>query len=45
MLLKPGQETASIPVIVSTAKELTLEEKNRIKGTDPGLIAKGRLPQ
>ncbi|MGB8213405.1 MAG: pyridoxal-phosphate dependent enzyme [Anaerolineales bacterium] len=39
--LKARPETASIPVIVSTAKELTLEEKNRLKGQIQVLLQKG----
>jgi threonine synthase len=30
--LKDKTETAEIPIIVSTAKELTPEEKNKLKG-------------
>ena len=39
--LKAKPETASIPVIVSTAKELTAEEKNRLKGQIQALMQKG----
>jgi threonine synthase len=39
--LKSNKDTASIPVIVSTAKELTQEEKNRLKGQIQALMQKG----
>jgi threonine synthase len=39
--LKSSQETASIPVIVSTAKELTPDEKNKLKGQIQTLLQKG----
>jgi len=39
--LKSSQETANIPVIVSTAKELTLEEKEKLKGQIQALLQKG----
>ncbi len=39
--LKAKQETANIPVIVVTAKELTTEEKNRLKGQIQALLQKG----
>lgn len=39
--LKADPETASIPVIVSTAKELTAEEKSRLKGQIQALMQKG----
>jgi len=39
--LKANADTAHIPVIVSTAKELTLEEKNRLKGQIQILLQKG----
>jgi len=39
--LKSNPETAEIPVIVSTAKELTQEEKNRLKGQIQSLKQKG----
>jgi threonine synthase len=39
--LKSKPETANIPVIVSTAKELTPEEKNRLKGQIQALMQKG----
>ncbi len=39
--LKSPQETASIPVIVSTAKELTPDEKNKLKGQIQALLQKG----
>ena len=39
--LKKDPETSDIPVIVSTAKELTEEEKNRLKGQINSLKQKG----
>jgi threonine synthase len=39
--LKARPETADIPVIVSTAKELTSEEKDRLKGQIQVLLQKG----
>jgi threonine synthase len=39
--LKARPETANIPVIVSTAKELTPEEKGRLKGQIQALMQKG----
>jgi threonine synthase len=39
--LRSNPETAQIPVIVSTAKELTLEEKNRLQGQIQVLMQKG----
>lgn len=39
--LKANPDTAEIPVIVSTAKELTLEEKNRLQGQIQSLMQKG----
>jgi threonine synthase len=39
--LKANPDTAHIPVIVSTAKELTPEEKNRLKGQIQILLQKG----
>lgn len=39
--LKSNPDTAEIPVIVSTAKELTLEEKNRLQGQIQALLQKG----
>ena len=39
--LKAKPETASIPVIVSTAKELTAEENERLKGQIQALLQKG----
>jgi threonine synthase len=39
--LKADPDTADIPVIVSTAKELTEEEKNRLKGQIQSLMQKG----
>jgi threonine synthase len=39
--LKAKPETASIPVIVSTAKELTSNEKERLKGQIQVLLQKG----
>ena len=39
--LKSNAETESIPVIVSTAKELTKKEKERLKGQIQSLLQKG----
>jgi threonine synthase len=39
--LKSSQDTSNIPVIVSTAKELTLEEKEKLKGQIQALLQKG----
>jgi threonine synthase len=39
--LRANQDTASIPVIVATAKELTPEEKGRLKGQIQALMQKG----
>lgn len=39
--LKANAETENIPVIVSTAKELTKEEKERLKGQIQSLLQKG----
>ncbi|HEY5902744.1 MAG TPA: pyridoxal-phosphate dependent enzyme [Anaerolineales bacterium] len=39
--MRAHQETASIPVIVSTAKELTTREKNLLKGQIQSLLQKG----
>jgi threonine synthase len=39
--LRARSDTASIPVIVSTAKELTPEEKDRLKGQIQVLLQKG----
>lgn len=39
--LRAHAETASIPVIVSTAKELTLQEKGLLKGQIQSLLQKG----
>jgi threonine synthase len=39
--LKANPDTAQIPVIVSTAKELTPEEKNRLQGQIQTLMQKG----
>lgn len=39
--LKADSETANIPVIVSTAKELTGEEKEKLKGQIQSLLQKG----
>jgi threonine synthase len=39
--LKANPETAYIPVIVSTAKELTIEEKARLQGRIQTLLQKG----
>ncbi len=39
--LKNDPETAQLPVIVSTAKELTRDEKNRLQGQIQALMQKG----
>jgi threonine synthase len=39
--LRAKQETANIPVIVATAKELTPEEKGKLKGQIQALMQKG----
>jgi threonine synthase len=39
--LRSKPETASIPVIVATAKELTADEKNRLSGQIQALMQKG----
>ena len=39
--LRAKQETATIPVIVATAKELTQDEKNRLGGQIQSLMQKG----
>jgi threonine synthase len=39
--LRANQETATIPVIVATAKELTFDEKNRLGGQIQSLMQKG----
>ncbi|HNJ15415.1 MAG TPA: pyridoxal-phosphate dependent enzyme, partial [Anaerolineales bacterium] len=39
--LRAKQETATIPVIVATAKELTPDEKNRLSGQIQSLMQKG----
>lgn len=39
--LRADPNTADIPVIVSTAKELTIEEKGRLKGQIQSLMQKG----
>ena len=39
--LKARPETANIPVIVASAKELTLQEKSRLKGQIQALMQKG----
>jgi threonine synthase len=39
--LKANPDTAEIPVIVSTAKELTIDEKNRLQGQIQSLMQKG----
>jgi len=39
--LKSNPDTAQIPVILSTAKELTPEEKNRLQGQIQVLMQKG----
>jgi len=39
--LRGKQETANIPVIVATAKELTVDEKSRLQGQIQSLMLKG----
>ena len=39
--LRAKQETATIPIIVATAKELTPDEKNRLSGHIQALLQKG----
>ena len=39
--LRSNQETANIPVIVATAKELTVDEKSRLQGQIQSLMLKG----
>ncbi|HEY6073377.1 MAG TPA: response regulator, partial [Anaerolineales bacterium] len=39
--LRNQPDTATIPVIVSTAKELTQQEKSRMKGQIQSLMQKG----
>ena len=39
--LRANPETATIPVIVATAKELTPDEKNRLSGQIQSLMQKG----
>jgi len=39
--LRAKPETATIPVIVATAKELTVDEKNRLSGQIQSLMQKG----
>ncbi len=41
--LRKNQDTATIPVIVSTAKELTVDEKNRLGGKIQALLQKGNF--
>jgi threonine synthase len=41
--LKQDSQTTDIPVIVVTAKELTFEEKNRLKGRIHSLMQKGEF--
>ena len=41
--LKSNLNTAEIPVIVSTAKELTNDEKNRLKGQIQVVMQKGEF--
>jgi threonine synthase len=41
--LKANEETAPIPVIVVTAKELTQEEKQRLDGQIHSLMQKGEF--
>jgi threonine synthase len=39
--LRSNTETANIPVIVATAKELTVDEKSRLQGQIQSLMHKG----
>jgi threonine synthase len=39
--LRSNRETANIPVIVATAKELTIDEKSRLQGQIQSLMLKG----
>jgi threonine synthase len=39
--LRSKRETANIPVIVATAKELTVDEKSRLQGQIQALLMKG----
>ena len=39
--LRSKPETANIPVIVATAKELTVDEKSRLQGQIQSLMLKG----
>jgi threonine synthase len=41
--LKANAQTASIPVVVVTAKDLTAEEKNRLSGQIHALMQKGEF--
>jgi threonine synthase len=40
-ILKRNPETANIPVIVASAKELTTDEKSRLEGQIQSLMQKG----
>jgi threonine synthase len=40
-ILRSNPETANIPVIVATAKELTVDEKSRLQGQIQSLMLKG----
>jgi threonine synthase len=40
-VLRSNQKTANIPVIVATAKELTVDEKSRLQGQIQSLMLKG----
>jgi threonine synthase len=40
-ILRSNPETANIPVIVATAKELTMNEKSRLEGQIQSLMLKG----
>lgn len=40
-ILRSKPETANIPVIVATAKELTVDEKSRLQGQIQSLMLKG----
>ncbi|HEX5637113.1 MAG TPA: response regulator, partial [Gammaproteobacteria bacterium] len=39
--LRSNPDTANIPVIVATAKELTVDEKSRLQGQIQSLMTKG----
>ena len=41
--LKSNPETHDIPVIIVTAKEITAEDRKRLKGQDDGLVQQGHV--